>query len=71
MYDTGGALANRITVAGGNFDSTVFGATGGLQNHTLTQAELPAVTPAGSGSSTFAATRVTSAPRATAARARA
>jgi len=37
----GGTAANRITVAGGNFDGTVLGGTGGLQNHTLTLAEAP------------------------------
>lgn len=39
--DMGGAAANRITVAGGNFDGTVLNNTGGLQNHTLLTAELP------------------------------
>lgn len=34
--------ASRITVAGGNFDGTVLGGTGGLQNHVLTTPELPA-----------------------------
>lgn len=56
-YDNmGGVTAGRISVAGGNFDGTVLGAAGGSQNHTITQAELPAVsigatggyTPAGS-----------------------
>jgi microcystin-dependent protein len=37
----GGSAANRITVAGGNFDGTVLGGTGGAQNHTLTTAEMP------------------------------
>jgi len=37
----GGSAANRITVAGGNFDGTVVGGTGGAQNHTLTKAEIP------------------------------
>jgi microcystin-dependent protein len=41
-----GSAASRITVAGGNFDGTVLGGTGGAQNHTLTQAELPAFKPA-------------------------
>jgi microcystin-dependent protein len=41
----GGSAANRITVAGGNFDGTVLGGTGGGQNHTLVQAELPAIKP--------------------------
>lgn len=39
-----GSAANRITAAGGNFDGTVFGATGGAQNHTLTTPEMPAHT---------------------------
>lgn len=38
----GGSAANRITVAGGNFDGTVLGGNGGAQNHTLTTAELAA-----------------------------
>jgi microcystin-dependent protein len=37
----GGSAASRITVAGGNFDGTVLGGTGGAQNHTLTTAEMP------------------------------
>lgn len=40
--DMGGAAANRITVAGGNFDGTVLGGTGGLQNHTMVVGELVA-----------------------------
>lgn len=35
----------RISVAGGNFDATVLGGTGGSQNVTLTQAQLPAIKP--------------------------
>jgi microcystin-dependent protein len=38
----GGSAANRITVAGGNFDGTVLGGSGGLQNHVQTVAELAA-----------------------------
>jgi len=38
---------SRITVAGGNFDGTVLGATGGAQNHTLTTSEMPTHTHAG------------------------
>jgi microcystin-dependent protein len=49
----GGSAAGRITVAGGNFDGTVLGGTGGGQNQTLTQAQLPAVAP------TFAGTQQT------------
>jgi microcystin-dependent protein len=37
----GGSAANRITVAGGNFDGTALGGTGGAQNHTLTTPEIP------------------------------
>jgi microcystin-dependent protein len=37
----GGSAAGRITLAGGNFDGTVLGGTGGAQNHTLTTAEMP------------------------------
>lgn len=39
--DMGGSAASRITVAGGNFDATVLGGTGGAQNHTLTTGEMP------------------------------
>lgn len=42
-----GSDTGRITVAGGNFDGTVLGGSGGLQNHTLTTAEMPVHTPAG------------------------
>jgi microcystin-dependent protein len=42
----GGSAASRITVAGGNFDGTVLGGSGGGQNVTLTQAQLPAFKPA-------------------------
>jgi microcystin-dependent protein len=45
LDNMGGSAANRITVAGGNFDGTVLGNTGGGQNQTLTQAQLPAVAP--------------------------
>lgn len=38
----GGSAANRITVAGGNFDGTVLGNTGGAQNHTMLSSEMPA-----------------------------
>ena len=41
--DSGGS--NRITSAGGNFDGTVIGNTGGQQNQTLTIAQLPANPP--------------------------
>ncbi len=39
--DSGGS--NRITSAGGNFDGTVIGGTGGQQNKVVAQANLPAV----------------------------
>jgi microcystin-dependent protein len=38
----GGTPANRITVAGGNFDGTVLGNSGGAQNQTLVTANLAA-----------------------------
>jgi microcystin-dependent protein len=38
----GGSTASRITVAGGNFAGTTNGLAGGLQNHTLTMAQLAA-----------------------------
>jgi microcystin-dependent protein len=41
LDNMGGSAASRITVAGGNFNGTALGATGGAQNHTLTTAELP------------------------------
>lgn len=51
----GGSTAGRITVAGGNFDGTVLGGTGGQQNTVIAQAYLPNITlsvtiPAGQGS---------------------
>jgi microcystin-dependent protein len=45
----GGSAAGRITAAGGNFDGTVMGGTGGGENQTLTQAQLPAVAPTFTG----------------------
>jgi microcystin-dependent protein len=45
----GGSAASRITIAGGNFDGTVLGGTGGGQNQTLTQPQLPAVAPTFTG----------------------
>jgi microcystin-dependent protein len=38
----GGTAANRITVAGGNFNATVLGGSGGNQNVTLLSGNLPA-----------------------------
>ncbi len=37
----GGTAANRITIAGLNFDGTVLGNSGGLQNHQTTLGEVP------------------------------
>jgi microcystin-dependent protein len=45
QVDSGGS--GRITVAGGNFDGTVLGNTGGAQNQTLTAAQIPAHTHSG------------------------
>lgn len=45
--DMGGTQADRITLAGGNFDGKAVGNSGGLQNHVLTIPELPIVTPSG------------------------
>ncbi len=39
LDNMGGSTAGRITVAGGNFNGTTLGATGGAENHTLTAAE--------------------------------
>jgi len=43
LDNMGGSTASRITVAGGNFNGTILGATGGSENHQITQAELPAI----------------------------
>jgi len=48
LDNMGGSAAGRITIAGGNYDGTVIGGTGGAQNHTLTINEIPTVTPTGS-----------------------
>jgi microcystin-dependent protein len=45
LQNMGGVNAALITVAGGNFDGAVLGNTGGGQNQTLTQGQLPAVAP--------------------------
>ena len=37
----GGSAANRITIAGGNFDGTLLGNSGGGQNQTLTLSQIP------------------------------
>jgi microcystin-dependent protein len=44
LDNMGGSAASRITVAGGNFNGTTLGATGGAENHALTQAEMPSHT---------------------------
>lgn len=44
LGNMGGVDAGRITVAGGNFDGTVLGATGGAQNYILTTPQIPAHT---------------------------
>src|SRR5262249_56664787 len=35
LDNMGGSAASRITVAGGNFNGTTLGGTGGAENHTL------------------------------------
>lgn len=40
--DMGGSAASRITAAGGNFDGTLMGKAGGVQNVTISEAQLPA-----------------------------
>ena len=45
QIDSGGS--GRITVAGGNFDGTVLGNSGGSENETLTAAQIPAHTHSG------------------------
>ncbi|HLH96494.1 MAG TPA: phage tail protein [Xanthobacteraceae bacterium] len=49
LDNMGGSAANRITVAGGNFDGTVLGNTGGAQNQTLAQNQLPNIVPTFTG----------------------
>jgi microcystin-dependent protein len=49
LDNMGGAAANRITNAGSNIVGTTLGATGGAENHVLTQPELPAVAPTFTG----------------------
>jgi microcystin-dependent protein len=41
--DMGGIAANRVTTAGGGIDGLTLGATGGAQNRTIAQANLPVV----------------------------
>jgi microcystin-dependent protein len=40
----GGSAAGRISVAGGNFDGTLRGGTGGTENYTLSATQIPAHT---------------------------
>lgn len=42
--DMGGTSANRLTGLSGGVDGDVFGASGGLESHTLTTAQIPAHT---------------------------
>jgi microcystin-dependent protein len=42
LDNMGGSAANRITAAGGNFDGTAIGGTGGAQNQTLDITQIPA-----------------------------
>jgi microcystin-dependent protein len=44
LDNMGGSAASRITVAGGNFDGTALGGTGGAQNKTIAQGNLPNIT---------------------------
>lgn len=43
--DMGGSAASRITVAGGNFNGTTLGGTGGQQNKVIANGNLPASIP--------------------------
>ena len=45
----GGSKTNKLTVAGGNFDGSVLGNTGGAQNQTLARANLPNISFTNSG----------------------
>jgi microcystin-dependent protein len=45
LDNMGGSAASRITVAGGNFDGTVLGGTGGGQNKVIANSNLPASIP--------------------------
>jgi microcystin-dependent protein len=56
LDNMGGSAANRITVAGGNFDGTVLGGAGGGQNQSLTQAQLPNIALAFAGTANQSAT---------------
>lgn len=45
--DMGGSSANRLTNQTGGLNGDTLGATGGAETHTLLEAQLPAITPAG------------------------
>lgn len=45
--DMGGVAASRVTSAGAGIDGATLGTAGGGQTHTLTTAQLPVITPAG------------------------
>lgn len=49
--DMGGSAANRVTTAGSSIDGATLGATGGAQNVTLTTAQIPSHTHAGTTNS--------------------
>jgi microcystin-dependent protein len=49
LGNMGGTNALRITLSNGNFDGSVLGNTGGSEIQTLTQAQLPVVTPTFTG----------------------
>jgi len=49
LDNMGGSAASRITAAGGNFDGTSLGATGGAQNKTIAQNQLPNISPTFTG----------------------
>lgn len=51
----GGSTAGRITVAGSSLDGTLLGTSGGAQNVTLTQSQLPTSIGSASSSTTIAA----------------
>ncbi len=48
--DMGGTSANRLTDQSGGLNGDTLGDTGGSETHTLTEAELPTITPTVSGS---------------------
>jgi microcystin-dependent protein len=46
----GGTSANRLTNQSGGLNGDTLGAMGGSETHTLTEAQLPTITPAGTNS---------------------